>query len=79
MLMQEVPFMNKKNAIAYGKIALDSLLHSTYKINLENFEVEMKQAFKVYPQNIAIQIANAKIYAERKLKNLKNGCDVCNE
>ena len=39
----------------------------------------MKQAFKVYPQNIAIQIANAKIYAERKLKKLKNGCDVCNE
>lgn len=61
--------MNKKQAIAYGQIALDALLHSTYKgkINLENLGFEMKHAFKMYPCNISIQIADAKIYAEKKL------------
>lgn len=61
--------MNEKQAIAYGQIALDSMLHSTYKnkINLENLGLEMKQAFKIYPRNISIQIADAKIYAEKKL------------
>lgn len=71
--------MNKNHSIAYAKIALDSLLCSTHEINLENLEVELKQAFKLYPQNLVIQIANAKIYAKKKLKNLKNGCDICNE
>lgn len=61
--------MNEKQAIAYGQIALDSLLNSTYKkkINIENFGLEMKQSFKIYPRNIVMQIADAKIYAERKL------------
>lgn len=68
--------MNEKQAIAYGQIALDSMLHSTYKnkINLENLGLEMKQAFKIYPLNISIQIADAKIYAEKKAKATK-GCD----
>lgn len=61
--------MNEKQAVAYGQIALDSLLNSTYKnkVNLENFALEMKQAFKMYPRNISIQIADAKLYAEKKL------------
>ena len=68
--------MNEKQAIAYGQIALDTLLHSTYKrkINLENFGIEMRQAFKFYPRNISIQIADAKIYAEKKAESAK-GCD----
>ena len=71
--MLEVILMNEKQAIAYGQIALDSLLHSTYKgkINLENFSLEMKQALKMYPRNISIQIADAKIYAEKKLTHEK--------
>lgn len=65
--------MNEKQAIAYGQIALDSMLHSTYKnkINLENLGLEMKQAFKIYPRNISIQIADAKIYAEKKSEQAK--------
>lgn len=61
--------MNEKQAIAYGQIALDSLLNSTYKkkINIENLGLEMKQSFKIYPRNIVLQIAEAKIYAEKKL------------
>ena len=61
--------MNERQAIAYGQIALDSILHSTYKdkLNLENLGLEMKQAFKMYPRNISIQIAEAKIFAEKKL------------
>lgn len=61
--------MNEKQAIAYGQIALDSLLNSTYKkkINIENFGLEMKQSLRLYPKNIVLQIAEAKIYAEKKL------------
>lgn len=68
--------MNEKQAIAYGQIALDTLLRSTYKrkVNLENFGLEMRQAFKIYPRNISIQIADAKVYAEKKAEATK-GCD----
>lgn len=71
--MWEVVLMNEKQAIAYGQIALDSLLHSTYKgkVNLENFGLEMKNSFKLYPRNISIQIADAKIYAEKKIAQEK--------
>lgn len=67
--------MNEKQAVAYGQIALDSLLHSTYKnkVNLENFALEMKQAFKMYPRSIVLQIADAKVFAERKLAAKKAG------
>lgn len=65
--------MNKKEAVAYGRIALGSLLHSTYKnkVNLENFALEMEQAFKIYPRSIVLQIAEAKVFAERKLATSK--------
>lgn len=70
--------MNKKEAVAYAQITLETMLHSNYKGNLsvENFGIEMKQAFKLYPRNIVLNIAEGKIYAERKLKDAKNGCDV---
>lgn len=68
--------MNEKQAIAYGQIALDSILHSTYKdkVTIENLGLEMKQAFKMYPRGISVQIAEAKLYAEKKLASTK-GCD----
>lgn len=67
--------MNKKEAVAYGQIALETMLRSTYKgtINLQNFGMEMRQAFKVYPRDIVLNIAEAKIEAEKILyKNRSN-------
>lgn len=60
--------MNKKEAIAYGQVALEAMLHSTYngKINLQNFGMEMRQAFKMYPRNIVLNIAEAKTEAEKR-------------
>jgi hypothetical protein len=68
--------MNKKEAVAYGQIALEMILHSTYKkeINLQNFSMEMRQAFKMYPKNIVLNIAEAKIFAEKNA--IKDGCDL---
>lgn len=70
--------MNKKEAVAYAQITLESMLHSNYKgeRSIENFGIEMKQAFKLYPRNIVLNIAEGKIYAERKLKDTKNGCGI---
>ncbi len=70
--------MNKKEAIAYGQVALESMLHSTYnqKINLQNFAIEMKQAFKLYPRNVVLNIAESKVFAEKKLDAIKNGSDI---
>lgn len=54
------------------------MLHSRYKgeINLQNFGMEMKQAFKMYPRSIVLNIAEAKIEAEKKAETIKNGSDV---
>lgn len=69
--------MNKKEAVAYGQIALESMLHSTYKqeINLQNFAIEMRQAFKVYPKDIVLNIAESKVFAEKRVNAIKNGSD----
>ena len=69
--------MNKKEAVAYGQIALESMLHSTYKqgVTLQNFAIEMKQAFKLYPRNVVLNIAESKVFAEKKLTAIKNGSD----
>lgn len=69
--------MNKKEAVAYAQIALESMLHSTYKqeINLENFAIEMKQAFKLYSKDIVLIIAEGKVFAEKRLKTIKTGSD----
>lgn len=69
--------MNKKEAVAYGQIAFESMMHSNFKgeLSVANFGIEMKQAFKTYPRNIVVSIAESKVYAEKKLKDLKNGCD----
>ena len=68
--------MNKKEAIAYGQIAFESMMRSDYNgdLSVANFGIEMKQAFKMYPRNIVLGIAESKVYAEKKLQDLKNGC-----
>ena len=68
--------MNKKEAIAYGQIAFESMMHSDYigDLSVAIFGLEMKQAFKMYPRNIVLGIAESKVYAEKKLQNMKNGC-----
>lgn len=67
--------MNKKEAVAYAQITFESMMRSSYKgeLSVENFGVEMRQAFKMYPRNIVLNIAEGKIYAERKLKSIKAG------
>lgn len=69
--------MNKKEAVAYAQIELESMLHSTYKqeINLQNFAIEMRQAFKVYPKDIVLNIAESKVFAEKRVNAIKNGSD----
>lgn len=56
-----------------GQIALETMLHSTYKgeINLQNFGMEMRQAFKIYPRDIVLNIAESKVFAEKKLDDIK--------
>lgn len=58
--------MNKKQAIAYAQVTLEYMQSSKYtgNINLETFAIEMKQAFKLYPRDIILNIAESKIYAE---------------
>ncbi len=70
--------MNKKEAIAYGQITFENMIRSDYKENLSvtNFGIEMNRAFKTYPKNIVVSIAESKIHAEQKLQDLKNGCDI---
>ena len=72
--------MNKKEAVAYAQIALETMLSSNYKSELSilNLGIEMNQAFKLYPRSSVLNIVESKIYAEKKLKAIKNGSD-CNE
>lgn len=59
--------MNKKQAIAYAQIALETMLRSDYKnkINIQNLGIEMKQAFRLYNRDMAIITADSIIYAEK--------------
>lgn len=70
--------MNKKEAIAYAQITLDFMQSYRYggEINPDTFGIEMKRAFKAYSRNIVLHIAEAQCYARKKVKDLKNGCDV---
>lgn len=65
--------MNKKEAICYAQITLEKMLSSSFKqeLNLQNFEIQMEEAFKIYPRNMVLQIAEAKIYAEKQLQLLR--------
>lgn len=72
--------MNKKEAVAYAQITLDFMQSSKYndEVNPDNFGIEMRQAFKLYPRNIVLNIAESQSLARKKLQAMKNGCD-CNE
>ena len=63
--------MNKKQAIAYAQVTLNFMQSSQYKgkINSENFGMEMKQAFRLYPRDIVEEIANTQIAVEKDLEN----------
>lgn len=73
--------MNKKEAVAYAQITLNFMQSSKYDgaINPDTFGVEMRQAFKLYPRNIVLNIAESQCFARKKLQDAKNGCDVNNE
>ena len=67
--------VNKKEAISYAQITLNFMQSSKYnnELNAENFGIEMKHAFKLYPRNIVFNIANAQIKSSQKLKSIKEG------
>ena len=65
--------MNQKEAISYAQITLEKMLSASFKqeLNLQNFEIKMKAVFKIYPKNMVLQIAEAKVYAEKQLELLR--------
>lgn len=69
--------MNKKEAIAYAQVTLNFMQSSKYigEINPDTLAIEMKQAFKLYPRNLIVTIADSQIQSARKLKVMKNGSD----
>ena len=69
--------MNKKEAVAYAQVTLNFMQSTKYKqeINLQNFGLEMRQAFKIYPKDLVVGIADSQIQAEKKLQDIKSGCD----
>ena len=69
--------MNKKEAVAYAQVTLNHMQGSEYEneINIETLGMEMRQAFKLYPKNLIVTIADSQIQSARKLKAMKNGSD----
>lgn len=65
--------MNKKEAVAYAQITLDFMQSSKFKgeINLENFGIEMKQAFKLYTKDVALIMANNMVETEKEILSSK--------
>lgn len=66
--------MNKKEAIAYAQITLNFMQSSKYsgKITPETFGVEMKQAFKLYPRDVAVIMAKSIVEIDQQITDLKN-------
>lgn len=69
--------MNKKESVAYAQVALNFMQSSKYtgEVNPETLGVEMRQAFKLYPRNLIVTIADAQIKSAKKLKVVKIGSD----
>lgn len=69
--------MNKKEAVAYAQVTLNHMQGPEYEneINIETLGMEMRQAFKLYPKNLIVTIADSQIQSARKLKAMKNGSD----
>ena len=62
--------MNKKQAIAYAQVTLNFMQSSKYnnEINPEMLGIEMRQVFRMYPNNIIEDIAKAQIDSQKKKK-----------
>lgn len=69
--------MNKRQAIAYAQVALDYMQSSKYKgeLNPQTLGLEMKQAFRMYPLNIILNIAESQSFSRKKLIITKRGSD----
>ena len=69
--------MNKKEAVAYAQITLDFMQSSKYigDISPDTLGIEMRQAFKLYPRNIVLNIAESQSFARKNLLNAKIGSD----
>ena len=69
--------LNKKEAIAYAQVTLNHMQSSKYdgEITPETLGIEMKHAFRLYPRDVILAIAESQIYAAKKLKNVKSGSD----
>lgn len=65
--------MNKREAVAYAQITLDYMQSSKYTgiLTPDTFGVEMRQAFKLYPRNIVLDIAKAQKIARNKIQAMK--------
>ena len=59
--------MNKKQAIAYAQVTLNFMQSSKYnnEINPEMLGIEMRQVFRMYPNNIIEDIAKAQIDSQK--------------
>lgn len=69
--------MNRKEAVAYAQITLDFMQSSKYigEITPDTLGIEMRQAFKLYPRNIVLNIAESQSFARKNLLNAKIGSD----
>ena len=69
--------MNKKEAVAYAQITLGYMQSSKYKgvLNPDTFGLEMKQAFRLYPRNLVLNIVESKLYAKSRLEAMLKGGD----
>ncbi len=65
--------MNKKEAVAYAQVTLNHMQSLKYggEITPETLGIEMKHAFRLYPRDVILAIAESQIYAAQKLKNIK--------
>ena len=63
----EVLQVNKKQAIAYAQVTLNFMQSSKYnnEINPEMLGIEMRQVFRMYPNNIIEDIAKAQIDSQK--------------
>lgn len=61
--------MNKKEAVAYAQITLDYMQSSKYtgEINPDTLGIEMKQAFKLYPKDVAVIIAKNIVETKKEI------------
>lgn len=65
--------MNKREAVAYAQITLDYMQSSKYTgiLTPDTFGVEMRQAFKLYPRNIVLDISKAQKITRNKMQAMK--------